>query len=74
MARIIINKNILHGKPVIEGTRIPVNIIIGSLAGGMSYDEICQDYDITKDDILACLEYAAKTVSQEETYDIAIQE
>ncbi|MEE9150364.1 MAG: DUF433 domain-containing protein [Thermoplasmata archaeon] len=37
MQRIIIDKNIRHGKPVIRGTRVPVDIILGSLAGGMSY-------------------------------------
>ncbi|MGR3310781.1 MAG: DUF433 domain-containing protein, partial [Candidatus Brocadiales bacterium] len=31
-----IDKKIMHGKPVVEGTRIPINIIIGSLAGGMT--------------------------------------
>jgi uncharacterized protein (DUF433 family) len=60
MQRIIIDKNIRHGKPVIRGTRVPVDIILGSLAGGMSYQEICDDYEITEDDIKAAIEYATK--------------
>jgi len=40
MQRIVIDENIRHGKPVIKGTRVPIDIILGSLAGGMSYQEI----------------------------------
>lgn len=62
---IIIDKRIMHGKPVIKGTRIPVNIIVGSLAGGMTYEEICKEYMITKEDILDCLVYAAEVNVEE---------
>ena len=68
MERIVIDKEIRHGKPVIRGTRVPVDIILGSLAGGMSYKEVCQDYDITEDDIKAAMEYATKLVANEEIH------
>ena len=58
MKRIIIDEKIRHGKPVIKGTRVPVDIILGSLAGGMDYGEVCKEYGITKEDILAAIEYA----------------
>ena len=64
--RISINERIHFGRPVITGTRVPVHLILGKLAGGMSYDEVVQEYDITLEDILACLDYAAKTISGEE--------
>lgn len=64
--RIMIDPKIRHGRPVIKGTRVPVEIILGALAGGMSFEEVCQDYDITQDDILAALEYAARVVANEE--------
>jgi uncharacterized protein (DUF433 family) len=51
MDRIVIDENIRHGKPVIKGTRVPVEVVLGSLAGGMSYQEICEDYGITEEDI-----------------------
>ena len=57
MQRIIIDKNIRHGKPVIRGTRVPVDIILGSLAGGMSFQGICEDYEITEDDIKAAIDH-----------------
>ncbi len=57
-----IDKKIMHGKPVVEGTRIPINIIIGSLDGGMTFQEVFNEYGITGDDIRDCLRYAAKTL------------
>jgi uncharacterized protein (DUF433 family) len=68
MDRIIIDKHIRHGKPVIRGTRVPVDIVLGSLAGGMSYDEICEDYQITVEDIRAAIHYAAGLVADEEVH------
>jgi len=68
MERIVIDKEIRHGKPVIRGTRVPVDIILGSLAGGMSYKEVCEDYEITEDDIKAAMEYATKLVANEEIH------
>jgi uncharacterized protein (DUF433 family) len=64
--RISVDKNIRFGKPVITGTRIPVDLILGKLGGGMSYDEIISEYDIMREDILAVLDYAAQVLSGEE--------
>jgi uncharacterized protein (DUF433 family) len=68
MQRITIDKNIRHGKPVIKGTRVPVDIILGSMADGMSYEEICKDYEIEIDDIKAAIEYATKIIANEEIH------
>jgi uncharacterized protein (DUF433 family) len=43
-----------------------VDLILGKLAGGMTYEEVIEEYEITKEDILAVLDYAAKIISQEE--------
>lgn len=64
--RISIEENVRSGKPVITGTRVPVNLILGKLASGMSYDLIMKEYEISREDILAVLDYAAKTVVCEE--------
>lgn len=48
------------GKPCIRGMRITVYDILSYLASGMSYDEVLADFPyLTKEDILACLEFAA---------------
>ena len=64
--RIIIDPEIRHGKPVIRGTRVPVDIILGSLAGGMEIEEVAEEYGVKREDVLAAIEYAAKIVASEE--------
>lgn len=66
MDRIIIDPEIRHGKPIIRGTRVPVDIILGSLAAGMNIAEIIKEYDVEKEDVLAALAYAAKIVAGED--------
>lgn len=64
--RISIDKKIMHGKPCIKGTRIPVYLILDLMAGGSPTKEILDDYpDITEDDIHACVEYAAILAREE---------
>ncbi len=64
--RIIINPDVRHGKPVITGTRVPVDIILGSLAGGMSVEEVAEEYGIEKKDVMAAIEDATRIVAREE--------
>ena len=68
---ISIDEKIRFGKPVISGTRIPVDLIIGKLAGGMTYEEVMAEYEITREDILAALDYAATILSSEEIKVVA---
>ncbi|MDJ1420798.1 MAG: DUF433 domain-containing protein [Candidatus Methanoperedens sp.] len=69
--RISVDEKIRFGKPVISGTRIPVDLILGKLAGGMTYKEVMDEYEITREDILAVLNYAAKSLSSEKIKVIA---
>jgi len=64
--RISVQDKIRFGKPVIAGTRVPVELVLGKLAGGMAYEEVMAEYEITREDILAALDYAAKTLAREE--------
>jgi uncharacterized protein (DUF433 family) len=59
---ISIDPAVQHGKPVIRGTRVPVARILGSLAGGMSSEEIVDEYRVTVEDIAATLEFATELV------------
>jgi uncharacterized protein (DUF433 family) len=57
--RIVVDPEILAGKPVIRGTRIAVELILELLAAGQSDTEILENYPgLTRDDVLACLAYA----------------
>jgi len=64
--RISVDPKIRFGKPVITGTRVPIDLVLGKLAGGMTYEEVIAEYQITREDILAVLAYAAKALSSEE--------
>jgi uncharacterized protein (DUF433 family) len=65
-ARIVIDDRIRHGKPIVKGTRITVDEVLGALIGGMNYDEIEREYGIEKEDILAVIAYSASFVRGEE--------
>lgn len=61
--RIIVDPDIMVGKPIIKGTRLTVELILGLLMQGMTINEIIDDYpNLTPDDIYACLAFAKKTL------------
>ena len=60
--RITTNPAICHGKPIVRGLRYPVELLLELLASGMTIEEILDDYpDLERDDLLAALEFGAKT-------------
>lgn len=64
--RISSDSDILHGKPCIKGTRIPVYLIVSLVAEGVTVDEIISDYpSITPEDIKAAVKYASKLCEYE---------
>ena len=63
--RIVVDETIHFGKPVIKGPRGPVETVVGKLAGGMSQEEVAEDFGITREDVMAALAYAAKAVADE---------
>lgn len=67
--RITLNSEVCHGKPTIRGMRYPVEMILELMAGGMSIEEILEDYeDLEREDILSCLEYATKLIQVKSIY------
>lgn len=69
-ARIVIDPAIAHGKPVIRRTRIPATVVVGSLAGGMSFEEVQQEYDLTAEDIRAALKFVTEIAEQESFHQL----
>jgi len=66
--RIVIDPDVMVGKPVIQGTRIPVYLIVEFVANGMGEAEILTEYpQLTREDIKAALLYASKCVQREVT-------
>jgi uncharacterized protein (DUF433 family) len=61
LERIALDPAIRFGKPCVRGTRITIGDVLEYLAGGMSEDQILADFpQLTRDDIRACLAYAAE--------------
>ncbi len=69
--RIILDQDILAGKPIIKGTRISVEFLLELLSSGMTTEEILKEYPhLKKEDILAALTYATKLLRHEEVYPL----
>ncbi len=70
--RIELNPKVMFGKPVIKGTRIPVDLVLEKLAFGSNMDEVIIAYPkISKEDIYACLHYASLQIRNENIYPLA---
>jgi uncharacterized protein (DUF433 family) len=71
--RIIIDPDILVGKPVIKGTRLAVEFILDLLANDWTQDEILRNYPgLTTEDIKACLSYASSVLKAEKVYFLSV--
>lgn len=71
LERITINPKVMIGKPTIRGSRLTVEIILEKLAGDETEDKILEDYPILeREDIKACLLYAAKSLSLTEILEV----
>ena len=63
---IVVGAKVRFGKPVIKGTRVPVDLVVGKLAGGMTIEAVMKEYELKREDVLNALSYAAKLTSEEE--------
>jgi uncharacterized protein (DUF433 family) len=72
--RIVIDPEILCGKPVVKGTRLAVEFVVDLLAQGWTAADVLKNYPgVTQDDILACLAYASAVLHAEKVYPIAVR-
>lgn len=72
--RIVIDPEILCGKPIVKGTRLAVEFLVDLLAQGWTEAEILKNYPgITREDILACLAYASAVLHAEKVYPIGVR-
>jgi len=69
--RIEIDPQIQHGRPVIKGTRVPVVRILGCIAERMTFEETAVEYNVSVDDVLAALDFAAELVEQAQQRPVA---
>ncbi|HEX4336611.1 MAG TPA: DUF433 domain-containing protein [Polyangiaceae bacterium] len=64
--RIVVDEGVHSGRPVIKGTRVPVDVVLGQLAAGLTPQDVADAYRVTTEDVLAALAYAAKTLGNED--------
>ena len=70
--RIVLDPSVLAGKPVIRGTRLSVDFIIGLMADGWAKADILRNYPgVSRDDLAACLAYARDVLRSEKVYPSA---
>jgi uncharacterized protein (DUF433 family) len=71
--RISIDPKVMAGKPVIRGTRVPVDLIVRMLAQGIPETEILREYPrLQPEDIRAALTYAAQVLAHEDVFPLAV--
>jgi uncharacterized protein (DUF433 family) len=71
MERVVLDPDVLVGKPVIRGTRLSVEFIVGLLAEGWTEADILRNYPgVTREDVAACLHYAAEVLQSERVYPL----
>lgn len=73
LSRITINPKVMVGKPTIRGMRITVEQILRALAGGVTVNELLQDYpDLEQEDLQAVFAYVANLVDEEQVFPVEI--
>jgi len=65
---ITIDPKVKFGKPVIAGTRVPVDLVVGKIAGGMEMEKVEKEYNLTHKQILTAFRYAAELIASEEVH------
>ena len=65
---IIVTPQIRFGRPVISGARVPVATVIARIASGVSFTEVMEEYEITREDIFNALNYAAVRLAEEQIW------
>jgi uncharacterized protein (DUF433 family) len=69
--RIVLDPNVLLGKPVVKGTRISVELVIDLLAAGWTQEQILESYpNLTAEDVRACLAYAGELLHAEKVFPL----
>jgi uncharacterized protein (DUF433 family) len=64
--RIIVDQEVAHGKPIVRGSRVPVEIVLGSLAGGLEIDEVAKEYGLERQGVITVLGHRATAIASKD--------
>jgi uncharacterized protein (DUF433 family) len=62
--RISVDDTIRFGKPVTAGTRVPVDLVVGKLAAGLTIEQVMEEYGLSREDVLAARSFAARSAPE----------
>ena len=65
---VTVDPDVVHGRPVVAGTRVPVEVVTGELAGGSTYPDVMENYHLTEEQIRAALGYVTQLLSSTMIY------
>ncbi len=65
---ITVDQDTMGGVPVIKGTRVPVEVVLGSMAAGETSESLRYNYDLTDEQLRTALGYAADVIATERVY------
>jgi uncharacterized protein (DUF433 family) len=72
LSRITIDPTVCHGKPTIRGLRYPVEAMLEYLAGGDTFEDILAEFpDLEREDLQACLQFAAQSLKLKSAHFVA---
>jgi uncharacterized protein (DUF433 family) len=63
--QITTDEKVQFDKPILAGTRVPVEVVVGHIAAGDTIEVVMKEYGLTREQVLAALKYAAKLVAEE---------
>jgi uncharacterized protein (DUF433 family) len=63
---IVVDPSVRFGRPVIRGSRVPVDVVVAQMGAGLSAEQVAEEYGITREDVLAALAYAATVLALEQ--------
>jgi uncharacterized protein (DUF433 family) len=67
---VVVDIQIAHGVPVLKGTRVPVRLVVGQLAGGETIEGVMGAYALSEEQVRAALGYAAEQLGREAVYPL----
>lgn len=65
---VTVDAQIVHGRPVLSDTRVPVEVVVGELASGSCFEDIMRDYHLANEQIRAALAYATQVLTSTDVY------
>jgi uncharacterized protein (DUF433 family) len=68
---VVVDPQIMHGMPVLAGTRVPVPLIVGQLAAGESIEAVMQAHSLTREQVRTALGYGAERVAAQTVYVVS---